>query len=257
MTQLSIVIPSYNEEANLEWIVDQVIQAARSQGLTHELLIVDDGSSDRTPELAAALAADNPAIRVLTHQTNQGSGQAIRSGIEASRAEFVIYVPADGQFDLDELALYYDAAQQADVVIGARMDRADYTWFRLLSSRVYIQLTNVLFRERFRDVNWVHLWRRSLFNEIVPISHGVYFLDEMLVRASRTGKRIVEVESRYLPRHAGNATGGRISTILYTIYEMGRFWWDLNHNPARTISGMPSRPRQVVGVGSDATHTVC
>ena len=118
-------------------------------------------------------------------------------------------------------------------MIGARIDRADYTWFRLLSSRVYIQLTNVVFGEKFQDVNWVHLWRRSLFLEIRPTSRGVYFLDEMLVRASRTGKRIVEIDSRYLPRKAGQATGGSISTILYTIYEMARFWWDLNHNPSR------------------------
>ena len=175
--ELSIIIPAYNEEANLRWIIDQVNATAEMLDVGYEVLIVDDGSSDRTAGLARELIDDHPTtLKLLSHPVNQGSGQAIRTGIEGSSGDFVIYVPADGQFDLGELGDYYRAALSADIVIGARIDRADYTWFRLLSSRVYIQLTNVVFGEKFQDVNWVHLWRRSLFLEIRPTSRGVYFL---------------------------------------------------------------------------------
>jgi len=232
--ELSIVVPAYNEEACLASIVVEVRDAAARQGIDAELVIVDDGSTDGTPAISAQLARELPRVRVVRHASNQGSGQAIRTGLAHARGTFAIYVPADGQFDLDELSKYLAPARAgADIVIGARLDRADYTPFRLLSSRVYIALTNALFKERFRDVNWVHLWRTSLWDQIVPRSRGVYFLDEVLVRARRAGRRIVEVDSRYLPRKGGKATGSRPSVILLTVWEMLAFRAHLSVSPRR------------------------
>jgi glycosyltransferase involved in cell wall biosynthesis len=226
--ELTVVVPAFNEEVCLARIVGEIESAVDRQQLDAEILIVDDGSVDATPRIAAQLAAASARIRWVQHPQNRGSGQAIRTGLMAARGCFVIYVPADGQFHLAELSAYLEPARAgADVVVGARLERSDYTAFRLLSSRVYILLTNLLFAERFRDVNWVHLWRRELFAELEVRATGVYFLDEVLVRARRAGKRIVEIDSRYLPRQGGKAKGSRISTILFTIYEMLCFWWTL------------------------------
>lgn len=252
--ELSVVIPAYNEAECLESVVRAVLEAARAQGIACELLLVDDGSTDGTGRIARELERALPGVRALAHGSNQGSGQAIRTGIAAARAPLVTYVPADGQFDLAELSRYVAAARAgADVVVGARIARSDYTWFRLLSSRVYLALTNALFRERFRDVNWVHLWRRSLFDELVPRSRGVYFLDEVLVRARRAGRSIVEIRSRYLPRRAGSAKGSRPRTILLTLVELLRCWWELRMSPRAAYGKSDSRH---LGSGSGRTCRV-
>ncbi|MCG3172312.1 MAG: Undecaprenyl-phosphate 4-deoxy-4-formamido-L-arabinose transferase [Myxococcota bacterium] len=221
---LSIVIPAYNEEQGLRDIVRETVEAAERAAPEFEIIIVNDGSSDGTGAIADGLAKMDARIRVVHHERNRGSGMAIRTGAAAARMELVMYVPADGQFELSEIGAYVNAARDADIVIGARMSREDYSAFRLASSRTFIFLCNRLFDQNFRDVNWVHLWRREIFGQISPKSEGVFFLEEVLVRARRKGRRIVEIDSAYHPRRSGKAKGAHPKTIVKTIIEMARLW---------------------------------
>jgi glycosyltransferase involved in cell wall biosynthesis len=225
--ELSIVVPAFDEVDCLEAVVRAIDQVATGLGRRFEIVIVDDGSTDGTGALAAELAGANPRIRVVRHERNAGSGAAIRSGIAASRGTFVIYVPADGQFHLPEIADYLAAAEHADIVIGARSERSDYSPFRRTVSWVYGGLVNRLFDHRYRDVNWVHLWRREVFDRVEPRSRGVFFLEETLVRAADLGLRIVEIDSRYLPRAGGAAKGASASSIAVTVRDLAGFWLGL------------------------------
>jgi len=225
---LTIVIPAYNEEHALTDVVRTTVAEAARTDLDYELLIVDDGSRDGTLAVARGLVAEDPGRRrLLRHPVNRGSGMAIRTGITFARGAFVIYVPADGQFEIAELRDYVAAARDADIVIGGRIARSDYSRFRLLSSRVFIFLCNCLFRQQFVDVNWVHLWRRRIFETVQARSEGVFFLEEVLARARRQGYRVVEVPSQYRPRAGGKAKGSRPAVILRTILEMMRLWVEL------------------------------
>ncbi len=142
-----------------------------------------------------------------------------------------MYVPADGQFHIQEIRDFVEAMAESDVVIGAGIERSDYSWFRLLSSRVFIALVNRLFDQDFKDVNWVHMWRRRLFDVVAPQSRGVFMLEEILVRARRSGLRVREIDSRYIRRMVGKAKGSNPLTILRTIAEMARFWVQLPRGP--------------------------
>jgi len=225
---LTIVIPAYNEEDCLEAVVRTTAAEAVEAGLDYEVLIVDDGSRDRTAAVARRLVAkDAGRRRLVRHRVNQGSGMAIRTGIAFARGTFVIYVPADGQFEITELRDYVAAARDADIVIGGRIARSDYSRFRLLSSRVFIVLCNHLFRQAFADVNWVHLWRRRIFETVHARSGGVFFLEEILARARRQGYRVVETPSQYKPRGGGKAKGSRPTVILRTILDMIHLWVEL------------------------------
>jgi len=226
---LTIIIPAYNEEDCLEGVVRTTVAEAVQADLDYELLIVDDGSSDRTVEIARRLIAGDPGRRRLVrHHVNRGSGMAIRTGIAFARGALVIYVPADGQFEIAELRDYVAAARDAEIVIGGRVARSDYSWFRLLSSRVFIFLCNHLFRQEFTDVNWVHLWRRRIFETVQAKSAGVFFLEEILARARRQGCRVVEIPSQYKPRGGGKAKGSRPTVILRTIVDMIHLWVELH-----------------------------
>jgi len=221
---LTIVVPAYNEAGSLETVVEQIAGLARDISREHEIVVVDDGSQDETFELASRLARSLPAVRVVRHECNLGSGAAILTGIANARRELVMYVPADGQFHLPEIHDFLAAMDGADIVIGARIKRSDYSWFRRLSSRVFIVLVNALFDQDFRDVNWVHMWRRRIFEQVKPRSRGVFMLEEILVRAKQRGAVVREIQSFYIPRQAGRAKGSHPATILKTIYEMAVFW---------------------------------
>jgi glycosyltransferase involved in cell wall biosynthesis len=221
---LTVVVPAYEEAGSLEAVVRQVAALLRVDPGEDEIVVVDDGSRDGTGDLAEGLARSIPRLRVVRHERNLGSGAAILSGIAAARGDLVIYVPADGQFHLPEISAFREAIQGADIVIGARMRRSDYSWFRCLSSRAFIVLVNALFDQDFRDVNWVHMWRRRIFDVVEPRSRGVFLLEEILVRAARRGFVVREIQSFYIPRRSGKAKGSHPATILKTIYEMAAFW---------------------------------
>ena len=224
---LTVVVPAFDEAGNLPVVVEEIARVAGGSLAEWEIVVVDDASTDATPAEADALASRIPGVRVVHHAVNQGSGGAILTGIANARCELVMYVPADGQFHIREIADYVAAAAQADIVIGARIARSDYSWFRRLSSEVFIRLVNALFDQSFRDVNWVHLWRRSVFERVAPRSRGVFMLEEVLVRARRAGFSVREIDSMYVPRRSGQAKGGNPRTILRTIWDMGRFWLEL------------------------------
>lgn len=217
---LSVVVLAYNEEDTIEDCVARVVDVCDDLAITYEVVIVEDGSTDRTLEVASELCKEVPQVRCVRHPVNCGSGRAIRSGVEASRGEHIIYVPADGQFDVREIGRFLHAAELADIVIGARLSRHDYTNFRLLSSGVFLAMVRVLFGTTFRDVNWVHLWHRRVFEGINVRCEGVFLLEEIIVRAARKGFSFVEIESVYQPRQGGEATGGNPRTIFKTLKEM-------------------------------------
>lgn len=224
---LTVVIPAYNEEAGLERITRDALEALRGAVPQFEVVIVDDGSSDATGGIADRLASENPEVKAAHHETNQGSGMAIRTGIANATCDLVMYVPADDQFDLTEVGAYASAARQADIVVGVRDSRSDYSWFRLLSSWAFLKLTNTLFGFHYRDVNWVHLWRRRIFDEIRPRSRGVPLMAEILVRAAQRGYTSVEIDSVYRPRAAGKAKGSSVRSIALAIYETFRLWFEV------------------------------
>lgn len=224
---LTVVIPAYNEEGSLEKIVLDTLQTVRRSVESFEVIIVDDGSTDGTGEIARRLARNYPRVRAVSHERNLGSGEAIKTGIKHATCDYVIYIPADNQFNIKELDAFVALTEKADIVMGVRLERSDYSWFRLLSSRVFIALANFLFGFRYKDVNWVHLWRREAFEKIKPRSKGVFLLEEILVRADIHGYSVAEIDSGYQPRIAGKPKGCSLRAILTAIYEMAQLWLEV------------------------------
>ena len=223
--KVTVVVPCFNEEATLEPTLDELVGVLEEAPFTWEVIVVDDGSHDRSAQITLDYGERVPGVRLVKHRNNQGSGQAIWTGVQHAQGMYVIYVPADGQFDHGEIPMYVARAEEgADIVIGHRLSRDDYTLYRHASSWVFLTLCNTLFDHQFQDVNWVHLWRTSIFEEIEPVSRGVFFLEEILVRARDLGKSVAEVPSVYRPRQGGVAKGGKPDVIAKTIWEMLKLW---------------------------------
>lgn len=219
-----MIVPAYNEAATIRDIVGETLAAMDASGRAFEIIVVEDGSADGTADAVASLA-DAGRIRLLRHATNQGAGMAIRTGFGAATGDLVLYIPADGQFDPAEIPVFADAADAsgADIVVGVRRDRAPYGAWRRLQSRAYLAIVNLVFRQNFRDVNWVHLWRRRSIAPLPLRARGVFMQQELLARAARLGLAVVEIESDFRRRAAGVAKGSKPSVVVKTLAELFAF----------------------------------
>jgi len=222
---LSVLVPAYNEEAGLGRSVELILAKLAELGVSAEVLIVDDGSRDRTPAIADEVAARHPQVRVFHHPANRGIGGGFVTGAAQARGEWLILIPADLALDLDELRKYLDAAPLADVVVGARSDRRDYSAFRLFVAWVNIRLIQLLFGMKLRQFNYISMYRTEVLRRIeIEYWRSAFFHAEILIKAARLGYRLVEVEVCYAPRASGRATGARPQLIARTVMDMLRFW---------------------------------
>lgn len=222
---LTIFIPAYNEEGNLESCVGAVMRAVENTGTAYEVLIIDDASVDQTGALAERLTLQDDRIRVIHHPHNLGMGGGFCTAVENARGDWMLLIPADIAMDLGDLHLYIEAAAQADIVVGLRLNRDDYSPFRKLVSWINIRLIQLLFGMKERQFQFISLYRMQVLRGMkIEYVHSAFFLAEVLIKAKVLGKRLVEVEVRYIPRRAGRATGVNMAAIFCTMRDMFHFW---------------------------------
>jgi glycosyltransferase involved in cell wall biosynthesis len=218
-------MPAYNEEGNVEASVRDGLATLPRFADDIEVIVVDDGSRDRTGEIADRLAAEDPRVRVIHHPRNRGYGGAVRSGIEASRKDFIFFTDSDRQFKIDDFPKLADVLDGVDAAIGYRPDRRD-PWRRVFTAWVYKQLIGLLFRSTIRDVDCAYkLFRRDVFTR-VPLrdvrSNGAFFSAEMLLLLRSRGIRMREVGIPHYPRTVGMNTGASAKITLRAIRDLMR-----------------------------------
>lgn len=226
---LSLFFPMYNEEGNVERAVGSALAVLPRIAAHYEVIVVDDGSRDRTGAIADRLAIEHAQVRVVHHQGNRGYGAALRSGFAAAQYPLVAFVDGDNQFDLNELPLLIDALDGHDVVSGYRIKRRDPA-IRRLNAFIYNTSARILFRIGVRDVNCAFkIYRRPLVQTLLPDlqTTGALINSEMLARARRKGASIGEVGVHHYARETGAQTGGSIAVILRAFREMLVLWREL------------------------------
>jgi glycosyltransferase involved in cell wall biosynthesis len=225
VAELSYFFPAHNEEANLEGLVTEALDTLPSLAERFEIVIVDDGSKDRTPAIAEELVAAHPdVVRVVHHPTNYGYGAALRSGFRASRFALLAFTDGDRQFrveDLGRLTERLAASDNPDVVVGFRIKRAD-PLVRTLYARLYRLANRIFFRLKVRDVDCAcKLFRREALRGVRVESGGAFFSAELLIKLSARGARIAEVGVPHYPRTAGSPTGAKPSVVWRAVKD---FW---------------------------------
>ena len=212
----------FNEEGNIRQAVGSALAALARVSPQSEVIVVDDGSRDRTGEIADRLAADDARVRVVHHGHNQGYGAALRSGFEAARYPLVAFADGDNQFDLGELSVLVGSIKGYDVVCGYRITRRDPP-VRRLNAFMYNRLARSLFDIPVRDVNCgFKVYRREVVTRLLPQlrSTGALINVEMLARARKLGATFREVGVHHYPRKVGSPTGGSPGVILRAFREL-------------------------------------
>jgi glycosyltransferase involved in cell wall biosynthesis len=232
---VSCTVMAYNEEETLEEAVGDVHRALAAFGdRRFEILIVDDGSKDRTAAIGRELERRYPEARLIRHGRNLGPGSAILTGIRNSVMDVICFHAADQQLDFKQVAGFIPLLDDHDLVIGSRSGRPGYTQMRLLASHTYITLAHALFGLRdYDDFNFLYLYRREIFDGMPIDSDGVFMCTEVLVRALDQGARVAKVTAECLPRRVGVSSCFRAPVIEKTFGEMLRFWWQRRKNPTR------------------------
>ena len=223
--ELSFFFPAHNEEANLEALVQESLEALPKLADRFEIIAVDDGSRDRTPQIADDLAARHPdSFRVVHHPTNLGYGAALRSGFRAARFELVAFIDGDRQFKVADVGLLtarIAAADAPDVVLGYRLKRADPP-IRRWYARIYRLSNRLFFGVRARDIDCAcKLFKRESLTPIRVFSGGAFFTAELLIKLRYEGRKMAEVGVPHYARIAGSPTGAKPSVGFRAVRD---FW---------------------------------
>ncbi len=246
---LSVVIPALNEELGIGRIVERVLSIGPSlaeAGLGGpEVIVVDDGSHDRTAEVVQGYVSGNghgASVRLIKHGANRGYGAALKSGLAQAGGDLVAFLDADGTYPPEYFpSLCREALAGADLVIGSRMAGAEsqMPWMRWLGNRVFAGLVSLLGDRRVGDsASGMRVVRREILPRLYPLPDGLNFTPIMSLRAIHEGLRLVEVPIPYAER-MGRSKLSVVRDGLH--YTRSIIWTALGYNPVRVFG--------VLGVG--------
>jgi glycosyltransferase involved in cell wall biosynthesis len=189
----------------------------------YEIILVNDGSTDRTGEIARELEQRIPNFRLVEHYPNRGYGGALKAGFAAATKDLIAFTPADKQFVFGEIIRLLERIDQADIVSGYRANRQD-PFIRKFNALGWNTLVRVLFGYLCRDIDCgFKLFRREVLDHVNVISNGAMIDTEFLAGAKARGFRIAEAEVTHLPRVAGHPTGANVRVILKAFRDLARF----------------------------------
>ncbi len=231
---LSIFFPFWNEQENIEGVIKKAIPVAEKVAKKWEIIMVDDGSSDKTLEIAERLAKQDPRLVVASHTKNRGYGAALKTGFAKAKYNLVVFNDGDGQFDLAEITKFLERIESADVVIGYRKKRLDNPFRHLLMNMLKVW-DLVLFGFKFKDIDCgFKLFRREALEKILPFkSEGAMITTEILAKSKKERLKIAQVEVNHYPRLYGNQSGGNLRVILRAVKESLLLWKAINFNYGR------------------------
>jgi glycosyltransferase involved in cell wall biosynthesis len=225
---LSVFFPAYNDSGTIASMVIRAVQAAAELTPDYEVIVVNDGSADATPEIVDELARMYPQVRAVHHAGNRGYGGALQSGFRTATKELIFYTDGDAQYDPAELAsLWGKMAPGVDLVNGYKISRSD-PLHRIVIGRLYHHLVSVMFGLTVRDVDCdFRLMRRSIFQRIdLTKTSGVICL-EMMKKIEDAGFRIVEVPVHHYHRAFGRSQFFNLRRIVKTGADVLRLWYAL------------------------------
>jgi glycosyltransferase involved in cell wall biosynthesis len=232
---LTIFFPCYNEEANVERVTRSAVEVGRQVADDLEVLVVNDGSRDRTEEIADRLAAEIPEVRAVHNMPNRGYGGALQRGFREATKNWIFYTDGDGQFDLGELPGILPLLEDHDIVSCYRLDRKD-PLMRKLNALAWTTLVNLLFRIRLRDIDGAFkIYPKPFIDSIELHSTGALIDTEMLAKARNRQMKIAQRGVHHYPRVAGEQTGANLKVILRAFRELFKLYGQIRNEGRRDV----------------------
>lgn len=219
---ISVIIFSYNEDRNIASVIKKTDTFLSSFSSEYEIIVVDDGSTDSTKEILHDYI-NNSKITIYTHAKNIGIGEALQTGYNVAKLEYVCAIPGDGQFDINELenvkpfdnSVYYSFYR---TITNYNLYRSILTWFNRLFNQHVLGIY-------IRDVNWVKVYRLDQLKIVKPVLRSSLVESEICSKFYKIGVMPIEIPSKYLTRQFGIAKGGNWKTLSKAISDVWKLYW--------------------------------
>lgn len=231
---ISLFFPVYNDDQAVEALTEKAVRILGEVAREHEIVIVDDGSTDGTGDIADRLAARYPSVRVVHHPVNRGYGYAIRTGfLEVGRMDWIVFTDGDNQYDIAELRHFLPLLSRYDAILGFRYQKT-YGPFRKFLSASLNQIVRMAFGVTFRDITCgFKAVRREVMEGVSLTSTGPFGGGEVAVRAALRGYAIGQVGISMYPRDFGRSSIISVRNILRTLGDIRRARRDIFRNRPR------------------------
>ncbi len=236
-SMLSLILPAYNEEANIEIVVNEALEEIPQNFQRFEIIVVDDGSKDKTPAIVDRLAAAHPeTVRVIHHRPNRGYGAALSSGFRAAKGDYLMFMDSDRQFKAEDIKLLASYVGKADIIAGYRKKRND-PFYRFLIGYTFNFVVTILFGIHLRDIDCgFKIFKAEVLRNMELTSPGALINTEIHAKAQRQGRSIIEVGVNHYARLVGEQSGASPQVILRAMQETIALWWRMrNYSPTAEL----------------------
>lgn len=240
MTTLTVVIPAYNEEDGIADIVNRVLDvrdALKQVAVDNlELLVVDDGSKDKTRDIMHTIEQTEQGVRLVCHRQNKGYGAALKTGFGLAQGELIGFLDADGTYPPEYFPqLCREALNGADIVVGSRMAGADSQMplTRKVGNLFFATLLSVIGPQRVTDsASGMRVFKRNVLEQIYPLPDGLNLTPVMSTRAVHEGITITEIPIPYSER-----LGRSKLSVVHdgSLFLRSMLWTALTYNPVRIL----------------------
>lgn len=233
LPELSVFFPCYNEEENIENTIEKALPIIKKITPRWEILLINDGSKDKTPEkIKALIKKHGSCLRLINHPQNRGYGASFKSGMYGSRYQWIAFTDADGQFDFQDIKklIATQKTTNADLTIGYYLNR-QVPFYRKWGSTLWQLVVFLFFGLKVRDIDCgFKLIKKEVVDTIPKLEaeRGPFISSEFLIKAKKKGYQIAEVGVHHYERQFGAPTGASLNVVFAGLTDLLRLWKKLN-----------------------------
>lgn len=213
--KLSVVMPALNEEANIREAVSSVLKACDVSGIDGEIFVINDGSTDKTQDIAQGLMDENPGkVFIVRHEKPQGIGASFWDGVDQARGDVVVMMPGDNENDPLESLRYFKLLTDVDMVVPFPLNKGSRSFLRNVVSFLFRSIINVTFCVNFNYTNGTIMYRKSLLKQLSSRSYGFFYQADILIRLVKQGYLFAEVPYKINVRKGGVSKALSLKSFL-------------------------------------------
>jgi len=215
--KISVIMPGLNEEENVSEAVENVVKSFNQLDVSGEIVVINDGSTDRTGEIAEDLIRKYPFIQLINHDKPKGVGASYWEGVWKSRGEIVTMIPGDAENDAYEILRYLPIMDHVDIVIPFILNPGVRSWKRRIISKFYKGIINLSFGMLLNYMNGSVMYRKCVLKNITLKSSGFFYQTELLIKSIKNGYLYAEVPSALQKRLTGESKALTFKSLFKVI----------------------------------------